>query len=124
VTLTHQQIFERYLHAGAFTRNPDAFAEMFTEDGVYEAPLMPLRLDGREAIRAGIVALQALPGPEGTLNIAESRYVLHDTADPDTFMAEIDTVFDGPAGGRTTMALMQIFRVRGERIAVLRDYFR
>jgi hypothetical protein len=41
VTLTHKEIFERYLYAGAISRDPDAQAAMFTEDGVYEAPLIP-----------------------------------------------------------------------------------
>lgn len=124
VTLSHQQIFERYLYAGALTRDPDAFADLFTADGVYEAPLipdghpLPRRLAGREAIRAGIGAFQALPGPGGALKPAESRSVLHETADPSTFMAEIDAVFDGG-----TMSLLQIFRLRGDEIALLRDYF-
>jgi uncharacterized protein len=39
------------------------------------------------------------------------------------FIAEIDTVLDQPGGGRHTMSLVQIFRVRGEKIAELRDYF-
>jgi hypothetical protein len=124
VTLSHQQIFERYLYAGAITRNPDAFADLFTEDGVYEAPLipdghpLPRRLAGREAIRAGIVAFQALPGPGGALNPAESRSALHDTADPGTFMVEIDAVFE-----RGSMSLLQIFRLRDDEIVLLRDYF-
>ena len=56
MALTHKEIFERYLYAGAITRNPDAIAAMFTEDGVYDAPLVPEghplhRLVGRDAIR-------------------------------------------------------------------------
>jgi ketosteroid isomerase-like protein len=129
VTLSHQKIFEQYLYAGAISRDPDAFADLFTEDGVYQAPLvpgghrLPGRLAGREAIRAGIGAYQAEPGPDGTLNMAESRSVLHETADPDTFIVEIDTVFDSPAGERTPYSLVQIFRVRDGKIATLRDYF-
>ena len=59
VTLTHEEIFERYVYAGAVSRNPGAVAAMFTEDGVHEAPLipdghrLPRRLAGRDAIRAG-----------------------------------------------------------------------
>lgn len=41
MTLTHKEIFERYMYAGAISRNPVAVAAMFTEDGVYEAPLIP-----------------------------------------------------------------------------------
>jgi hypothetical protein len=58
VALTHKEVFERYIYAGAVTRNPDAIAAMFTEDGVYDSPLVPdghpLRhLVGRDAIRTG-----------------------------------------------------------------------
>ena len=56
------------------------------------------------------------------MNVEQSRYVLHATADPDVFVAEIDTVFDG-ADGATTMSLVQIFRVSEGKIALLRDYF-
>ncbi|HVK21742.1 MAG TPA: nuclear transport factor 2 family protein [Actinokineospora sp.] len=129
MTQTHKEIFERYVYAGAITRNPDAIAEMFTEDGVFEAPLLPAghrlprRLVGRDAIRTGIAAYQREFAFDGTVNLAESAYVLHETAEPDVFIVEIDTVLDDAAGGRMTMALVQIFRVRDGRIAMLRDYF-
>jgi hypothetical protein len=44
---------------------------------------------------------------------------VHTTADPGVFMAEIDTVLNGPAG-TTTISLVQIFRFRGRKIALLR----
>jgi ketosteroid isomerase-like protein len=128
MSATAREIFGRYLHAGALSRNADALAELFTEDGVYEAPLVPAghgfphRLAGREAIRAGIAAYYRrtadTPGP-GAVDAAKSGFVLHDTADPDVFVAEIDTVFDGGA----TISLVQIFRLRDGKIARLRDYF-
>jgi ketosteroid isomerase-like protein len=127
--VTPQEIFKRYVYAGAITRDPAAVAAMFTEDGVLEAPLvpdghvLPRRLVGREAIRTGIKRFHRESSFEGTVNMAESRYVLHETADADVFIAEIDTALDDPAGRRTTMSLVQIFRIRDGRIAMLRDYF-
>jgi uncharacterized protein len=127
--LTHKEIFERYMYAGAFTRNPDAIAAMFTEDGVYDAPLVPdghplyRRLVGRDAIRAGISVYHEQPTFQGAVNLERSAYVLHDTADPDVFIAEIDVAFDEADGRRTTMSLVQIFRLRDGQIAMLRDYF-
>lgn len=110
------------MYAGAITRNPDAFAALFTEDGVFEAPLVPgARLTGRTEIRDGIAAFQS--GMPGAVNVAESAYVLHETQDPDVFIAEIDTVLDAPDGRRTTMSLVQIFRLRNGQIRHLRDYF-
>jgi ketosteroid isomerase-like protein len=128
VESTHQQVFERYVYAGAITRDPDAIAAMFTEDGVFEAPVVaddhPLRrLVGREAIRAGTGAYHQRPAYQAAMNLERSAYVLHDTADPDVFIAEIDVAFDEPDGRRTTMSLVQIFRLRDGQIAMLRDYF-
>jgi len=129
VTLTHKEIFERYIYAGAITRNPDAVAEMFTQDGIYEAPLvpdghpLPRRLVGRDAIRTGIAVYHRELAFDGTVNFEDSTYVLHDTAEPDVFIAEIDTVLNDSAGQRMTMSLLQIFRIRDEQIALLRDYF-
>jgi len=116
------------MYAGAITRNPDAIAAMFTEDGVLEAPLVPdghplRRLAGRDAIRSGTSAYHQQPTPQGTMNVERSAYVLHDTADPDVFIAEIDVAFDEADGRRTTMSLLQIFRLRDGQIAMLRDYF-
>jgi uncharacterized protein len=116
------------MHAGAMTRNPDAIAAMFTEDGVYEAPLVPddhplRRLVGRDAIRTGTGLYHRQPAYQGSMNLERSAYVLHDTADPDVFMAEIDVAFDEADGRRTTMSLLQLFRLRDGQIAMIRDYF-
>jgi len=128
VAVTHQEIFERYLYAGAITRNPDAIAAMFTEDGVYEAPLVPPehplhRLVGRAAIRAGTTAYHQRPADAGTMNRTDSTSVLHDTTDPDVFMVEIDVAIDEADGTRTTRSLLWVFRLRDGHIARLRDYF-
>jgi len=129
VALTHKEIFERYIYAGAITRNPDAIAAMFTEDGVYDAPLVPdshplhRRLVGRDEIRTGISVYHQQPTYQGALNLERTAYVLHDTPDPDVFIAEIDVAFDEANERRTTMSLVQIFRLRDGQIATLRDYF-
>jgi ketosteroid isomerase-like protein len=116
------------MYAGAITRNPDAIAALFTEDGVYDSPLAPddhplRRLVGRDAIRTGTSAYHQQPTYQATMNPERSAYVLHDTADPDVFLAEIDVAFDEADGRRTTMSLVQIFRLRDGQIAMLRDYF-
>ncbi|MFF4602781.1 nuclear transport factor 2 family protein [Streptomyces sp. NPDC001339] len=102
VSRTPQEIFESYVYAGAMPRNADALAENFTMDGVFEAPLMPdgatfpRRLVGREEIRSAMAAYyeQQVKGDRSP-NLEKSGYVLHTTSDPDVFIAEIDTVFDG-----------------------------
>jgi uncharacterized protein len=115
-----EDIHKRYLRAGAFGRDPEAVAALFTEDGVYEVPLVPDRLDGRAAIRAGIATYQRDPG--GTINLPQTRYQLHPSTDPNVFVAEMDVALDTPTGTRT-MSLVQVFRLRDGLIAHLRDYF-
>lgn len=131
MTVSPQEIFQKYVYAGALTRNAEALAELFTEDGVLEAPLVPAdaafprRMEGREEIRRALAAYYERQTSDGGVpNIEKSRYVLHLTDDPEVFIAEIDTVFDGEEDGAdATVSLVQIFRVRDGRIAHLRDYF-
>ncbi|PKV83556.1 nuclear transport factor 2 family protein [Streptomyces sp. TLI_146] len=130
-----QEIFQKCVYAGALTRNADAFAELFTEDGVLEAPLVPVdaafprRTEGRQEIRRTMAAYYERQSSDGGVpNIEKSRYVLHITDDPEVFIAEIDTVFDGDGdgdgdGADETVSLVQIYRVRDGKIAHLRDYF-
>ncbi len=125
---THQEIYHRYVWAG-MTRDASALAEMFTPDGVLESPLVPAassyprRLEGREEIRRAMAAHYERPVDTGrTVNVDETRYVVHATADPDVFIVEIDTVFES-AEGQSRMSLVQIFRLRDGKIALLRDYF-
>jgi hypothetical protein len=129
VSETQDRIYQRYLFAG-MTRDARALADLFTPDGILEAPLVPAdhpfptRLRGRTEIREGLAAFHRRPQPDNDrqVNVDRSRYVLHSTSDPDVFIVEIDAAFDGPDGA-TTMSLVQIFRLRAGLIAHLRDYF-
>lgn len=117
------------MYAGPIRRDTEAVAALFTDDGVFEAPLLPAdhrlprRLQGRDAIRAGFGAYHRHPAMQATVDVERSGYVLHETADPEVFIAEIDTVLTEADGRRTTMSLVQIFRIRDGLIASLRDYF-
>ena len=96
VDLAHRRIFGRHVYASSISRDPDACAAMFTEDGVFEAPLLPpghplpRRAVGRAAIQAGSSAYQQVPAYRGPVNFEQSVYVLHETADPGVFIAGID----------------------------------
>ena len=78
---------------------------------------------GRDAIRTGTSVYHQQPTYQGIMNVERSAYVLHDTSDPDVFIAEIDVAFDEADGRRTTMSLLQIFRLRDGAIAMVRDYY-
>jgi ketosteroid isomerase-like protein len=129
VAATAQEIYQRYVWAGALTRNAEALAETFASDGVYEAPLVPAghvfprRLEGRDAIREGMADYYRRSTKVGRpVDADRTGYVLHTTTDPEVFVVEIDAAFTGP-GEPATMALVQIFRVRDGKIVLLRDYF-
>jgi hypothetical protein len=125
-----EELYQRYLWAGALTRNADALADLFAADGVLESPLVPpghdypRRVEGREQIRAAMAAFyQRSAGEDQPADTAKSGYVLHTTSDPGVFIAEVDAVLSESAGG-TTVSLVQIFRVRDDgKITLLRDYF-
>ncbi|GAA3381695.1 nuclear transport factor 2 family protein [Cryptosporangium minutisporangium] len=120
-----QEIYERYVGAGAIRRDADAVADLFTEDGVFEAPLVPpghpfpARLKGRAEIRRGLGEYYRRPQPAtGAVDAGRSRLVLHLPAS-ELLIAEVDAVFvDG-----SSVSLVQIFRLQDGLIASLRDYF-
>lgn len=131
MTADPQEIYQRYLWASALTRDADALAAMFTDDGVLESPLVPpgheypRRLEGPAQIRDGMAAWYQRSADRDTgqePDTGKSGFVVHATADPSVFIVEIDAVLTGPAG-TTTMSLVQIFRIRDGKIALLRDYF-
>ena len=68
------------------------------------------------ARRAELLARGQPLAYQGTVDFEQSGYVLHDTADPDVFIAEIDTVLESASGQRMTMSLVWIFRVRDGQI--------
>jgi uncharacterized protein (TIGR02246 family) len=124
-----QDLFQRYTMA-TMSRDAERVAELFAPDGVLESPLMPegkqfpRRMEGQAAIRDGLADFyRRSPEPAGrTVNLEKTRFVLHETSVPETFIAEIDTVLDGPDGS-STAPLVQIFRARAGKITLMRDYF-
>src|ERR1041384_1602633 len=123
--MTPQELFERHIHAG-MTANAEAQAALYTSDGVFEAPLMPegaefpRRLEGQEALREGFAEIhRSARTYSRVVDLPNTRYVLHTTADPDVFIVEIDTAFVDA----DPMSFVQIFRLRDGRIALMRDYF-
>ncbi|SHN47289.1 nuclear transport factor 2 family protein [Cryptosporangium aurantiacum] len=122
---TPEELYQRYVYAGAMTRDAEAVAALFTDDGVYEAPLVPpghpfpRRLAGRDEIRRGLSEYYRRPQPTtGPVDVERTRYVLH-RPEPGVLIAEVDTVLVD----HDPISLVQIFRVRDGLVASLRDYF-
>jgi ketosteroid isomerase-like protein len=127
MTATHQELFERHVRAG-MVGDADLMAGLFAVDGVFEAPFVapggpfPHRLEGREAIRAAMADYYRRPRPAYVVDPDRSRYALHETADPEVFVAELDGVAT-LEGREVALPIVRIFRLRDGEIALLRDYF-
>jgi uncharacterized protein (TIGR02246 family) len=102
----------------------DGFADLFAPDGVIEAPFSgppgaPLRLEGRDAIRAFSRRMLASP-----LRLDDFEQVgLLATTDPEVVVAEVRTSGTVTSTGRAfTVTSVQIFRIRDGRIVLFRDF--
>jgi ketosteroid isomerase-like protein len=78
----------------------------------------PLRLEGREAVRAHFAA-----AARGPVTLRARNVVVHATADPELIVAEFDYLGLVATTGRSfETANVQVLRVRDGRIVSSRDY--
>jgi ketosteroid isomerase-like protein len=109
------------LIAGITGRAWDDLPNLYAKDAVVELPFAlpaPLRLTGREQIRAHFAAAATLP-----LEMVARNVVVHETAEPEIVVAEFN--YDGrvAATGRPfTLGNIMVVRVRDGRIVASRDY--
>jgi uncharacterized protein len=102
----------------------DGFADMFTPDGVIEfafhgPPGTPVRIEGREAIRAYSHQVMASPLRLEDLEVME----LYQTQDPEVAIAEMRSEATLTTTGRTLAATsVQILRIRDGQIVLFRDF--
>jgi uncharacterized protein (TIGR02246 family) len=102
----------------------DGFADLFAPDAVIEAPFTgppgaPLRLEGREAIRAYSRRVMSSPLRLEDFEVTE----LHQTLDPEVVIAEMRATGTVTAAGRSfTATSVQVLRIRDGRIVLFRDY--
>jgi uncharacterized protein YbjT (DUF2867 family) len=73
-------------------------------------------LAGEQAHQVVALSRRALPSGRWPAGVSAR-------AADDVFIAELDAVLDHPGGRREPVSLVQIFRIRDGRIAMLRDYF-
>ena len=102
----------------------DGFAELFAPDGVIESyfagpPGTPLRIEGREAIRAYSRRVTASPLLLEDFEVAE----LYQTQDPEVVIVEMRTKGTVTTTGRRfTVTSVQIIRIRDGHIVHSRDF--
>jgi uncharacterized protein len=102
----------------------DGFADLFAPDGVIEGPFtgtpgMPLRLEGREAIREYSRRVMASPLTLEAFEVTE----LYQTQDPEVVILETRTCGTVTTTGRPFAATsIQVFRIRDGHIVLFRDF--
>jgi ketosteroid isomerase-like protein len=101
-----------------------AFADLFAPDGVMEfpfsAPPMPRRLEGREAIRTFYGAASRV---RDLFEIEGGDVVIHETANPDVVVAEIEHHGTSHVtGGPYRVDTVGVIEVRDGEIVSYRDY--
>lgn len=96
-------------------------SRLYADDAVVEQPLLaptPGRIVGRDQIEAHFSA--AASGP---IRLRVRNLVVHDTTDPEVIIAEYDYEATHTVTGRTTtLANIQVLRVRDGKIQTSRDY--
>jgi len=102
----------------------DGFTDLFTPDAVIESAFagpsgMPMRLEGREAIREYSRQVMASPLRLEDFEVVE----LYQTQDPEVVIAEVRTKGTVTTSGRSfTTTSIQILRIREGHIAAFRDF--
>jgi ketosteroid isomerase-like protein len=117
---TPRQVFER-LSAGISGGDWSALHELYAPDAIVEMPFAlpdPVRIHGREEVRARFAGNGALP-----ISLQAQAVRVHETADPEVIIAEFD--YDGhvaTTGAGFRVANIQVLRVRDGLIVESRDY--
>jgi ketosteroid isomerase-like protein len=121
-----REVWER-AHERVREYDLEGFAEMFAADGVMEMPFAPegisRRLVGREEIRRVLAPAARASREAGRRILGYSSVVVHQTTDPEVIVVEFD--LDGEVtatGERYRYSYVQVVRVRGGEIVLLRDY--
>jgi uncharacterized protein len=102
----------------------DGFADLFAPDAVIESlfagpPGMPVRLEGREAIREYSRHVVASPLRLEDFEVVE----LYQTQDPEVVIVEMGTKGTVTTTGRSFVARsLQILRIREGHIVLFRDF--
>lgn len=106
------------------SRDAAAFANLFSDDGVFETPFpipgTPERLQGRETIRDYLAQRWA---SSSGIEVHGIYPVVHETADPEVVIVEneVDMTIPGSERQRTRTSV-NVVRVRDGKVVLFRDY--
>lgn len=117
------RLFERQIYCIIHDERKSQM-EIYTEDLQYEFPFAtdrPRLIRGRESFRAVMTPLWQEARKKG-VNVTGCSREFHTTDEPGLFLAVF--TLDGAAGDRTfSLPFVQLIRVRGGKIAEVREYF-
>ena len=103
-----------------------AAVELFAADAVLELPFAPeglaRRIEGRDAIRAALEPRYTAARATGR-KLTYANLVIHDTADDEVIIAELEALSRELDGTTTVLSFIQVYRVRAGEIVLQRDYF-
>lgn len=118
--MTHEEFFARRTQAINIGRFTDLISE-YADDAVVHQPFAlpePITLRGRDEIAKHLAMGEAAP-----LQMTVRNTVVHETADPEVFIAEYDYELLATKTGQTAaVANIQLFRVRDGLIVESHDY--
>ena len=117
---TPRAVFDRLITGIAEGRFAD-LADLYAEDAVVEQPFMlpvPATIRGRDEVRHHFT--RAVGGP---IDLRPRNVVVHETTDPEVVIAEYDyDVRHTGTGRQSTVANVQVLRIRDGLIVETRDY--
>jgi uncharacterized protein len=101
-------------------------ADLYAEDGVFEFPFappgLPSRFEGRESVRAMLVAAGRMTEDSGHRPIDLEDVRVHITADPEIVISEFVVVIESSDGARIRVPYISVTQIRDGEILVYRDY--
>jgi len=119
-----REVFER-AHVHVRDYDLERFADMFASDGTLEFPFAPegtpRRLEGRDQIRRVMAVAGQRARQSGRRITHYDPVLVHETTDPEVIVVEFD-LHGEESTGSYTLSFIQVLRVRGGRIAEMRDY--
>jgi ketosteroid isomerase-like protein len=103
-------------------------ADLYAPDGVLEWPFapagLPHRIEGRERIREVLASLEGAVRRAGTRVTAVRMTAVHQTADPEVVIVELEVAGELTTTGATyQLPYIQVLRIRDGQILLFRDYF-
>lgn len=119
-----RQVWE-HLVSHQIERDLEGWVSCFAPEGVVEWPFrvqgVPARAVGRDAIRAALAPVWERARKTNRRITGHDRVAFHETTDPEVVIVEFDVVGEA-ANGPFRQAMVNILRIRGGQVVLLRDF--